>query len=122
LLSITTRAETITQELSTLEITIAENESFLEFVKNNRGWLGNIQSELLALSPADKKRFYESIFQGKIDLYQDGDESEGIPPHGTFKLPPIRLNATIFQLLSSEGKISQFKKESLDKFAGDYFP
>jgi hypothetical protein len=116
------RAKSITQELQTLEITMAENESFLEFARSNREWLGNIQNELLALSPADKKQFYESIFQGKIELYLDGDESEGIPPHVSFKLPPIRLNAHIFQSLSAAGKISQFKEESLNKFAGNHFP
>jgi site-specific DNA recombinase len=120
--TLNSRSKILIQELDQLETTIAENASFLEFVENNREWLKNIQKELLDLSPADKKRFYESIFQGKITLYLDADESEGIPPHGTFKLPPIRLNATIFQLLSSEGKISQFKEKSLDKFARNHFP
>lgn len=66
----------------------------------------------------DKRRFYESIFQGeKIKIYMDGDPSGGIPVHTSFELPPIKLNLSILESLVAEGKLSQLKEKSLDKFA-----
>ncbi len=116
------RSSSLSQEIKELEIIIADNTKFIEFIKENREWLEQVQQDLMNLSPADKKRFYESIFAGeKIKVHLGGDGSEGIPPHGTLELPPIRLNASIFQLLSSEGRLTQFHKKSLDKLAGNHF-
>ncbi len=86
------------------------NTRFINFIKDNQDWLTNIQNELFNLSREDKKRFIESIIDGKIYIYIDQDEAEGVPLHPSIALPNFSLNSGIFELLSQEGKISSLDK------------
>jgi DNA invertase Pin-like site-specific DNA recombinase len=96
------------QDRITTLIEAKNNEhEFVEFVRGNSDWLRSIQEELFRLSPDDKKRFIESLVDGKIrvsmGLLEEGQEGPEWFMEENYRLS---FNQAIFERLASEGKIS----------------
>jgi len=97
----------IQDRIATLIEAKNNEHEFVEFVRGNSDWLRSIRNELFHLSPDDKKRFVESLVDGKIrvsmGLLEEGQEGPEWFMEETYRLS---FNQAIFERLASEGKIS----------------
>jgi hypothetical protein len=88
----------------------ANNGAFIEFVRGNQDWLHSIRQELDSLSPTDKKRFVESLVDGKMKVWVGRLEDGEVGPEWTIGNFGFTFNQAIFETLASEGKLSNFTK------------
>jgi hypothetical protein len=94
----------------------ANNEAFVEFIRGNQEWLSGIRQELQDLSPEDKKRFVESLVEGKIKVFrvwpceEEGEKGPGWAQNWIFS-----FNRAIFDNLTAEGKLSYLTKNGRNR-------
>lgn len=97
-------------KIQSLKEARANNEEFVDFVKNNREWLSARREELVNLAPEDKKLLTESLVPGKIPVWLCNPEEGEAGPQWGLGYFPFSFNPAIFERLASEGKLRGLTK------------
>jgi hypothetical protein len=88
----------------------ANNEAFVEFARSNQSWRAGLREDLNNLAPEDKKLLVESLVPGKIGVWRlNLEDGESGPEWGIGNFP-FSFNQSIFERLSSEGKLKGLDK------------